>query len=67
MTPRFFRPPQDVFWDDVKGALGALAGITLGSLLFSDDFEAVAVAAVVLTVIMLVRVLRRRVKRRASS
>ena len=64
--PRLIRPLQDVFWDDVKGALGGLAGVTIGVLVFDDDFDAVAVTAIVLTVVVLARVVRRRVRRRAT-
>ena len=58
--PRIFRPLGDGFWPDVQHALAVLVGAGLGALLFG--FEGFAGAIIGVTVFVVARAVRRRVK-----
>jgi len=55
---RIFRPLKDGFWPDVVGALGTLAGATIGAFVF-DSFSMLWGAAVGVTIAVLISAVRR--------
>ena len=59
---RLFRPLEDGFWPDVKGALAVLAGVAVGALLF-HDLGGLVGGAIGATASVIVRALRRRARR----
>ena len=55
---RIFRPLKDGFWGDVLGALGVLAGATIGAAVF-DSFSVLWGTAVGVTIAVLISAVRR--------